>query len=471
MFQQSALHTFDKLSGSDSLWRPQPSDAAIEAFQQLDSLSRLPVDELRTIVPLCVLRAFEPGALISTEHSIAHTFFIVLQGSLTMSRKDANNNPLILSLLGRGDIFGEGGLFGSRFRRITARTETRVILLQIAYDEFMPLMPSVPRLTAQLRRAYRARLLQTTLARVPLFVDLTAIERMALTAELDEWTVERNGVIEGPGQMSHPLGQALHIIAEGQAVVVRERQRIAVLGPGDFFGEMELLQLQNTPADIIALTPVRILSLPAETFKQLLAEHPAIGAGMRQLARERLSTGELQLRVHAMETAIDAGVVRGPKVLARIPALCPPGCNLCEQACGKRHGAPRIQLNGTAFGAYDAPTGCRHCSWSPECVEACPEDALQFGDDGFLVVNDRCTGCQACAVACPYDAITMIPLYPPVTGPADWLLRRVRRPAPLRLDANKCDGCHGYSDQACLSICPTGSLRWVTEEELIASAF
>jgi Fe-S-cluster-containing hydrogenase component 2 len=273
-------------------------------------------------------------------------------------------------------------------------------------------------------------------------------------------------VIEGPGQEDHPLGHSLHIMAEGQAVVVRDGRRIGVLSAGDFFGEMELLDLGVSQADIFALTPVRVLSLPAATFTQLLEEHPNIAAGMRELASERLETGGSGDRAHAFEAAIDAGVVRGRKVLARIPALCPPGCHLCEQACGERHGAPRIQLNGATFGGFDVPDGCRHCSWHPECVEACPEDAIQFGDDGFLAVNDRCTGCSACAEACPYDAITMIPLYPPVSGPLDWMLRRVRRPEPLRMHANKCDGCHGYSDHACISICPTGSLRWVDEAEL-----
>jgi Fe-S-cluster-containing hydrogenase component 2 len=61
----------------------------------------------------------------------------------------------------------------------------------------------------------------------------------------------------------------------------------------------------------------------------------------------------------------------------------------------------------------------------------------------------------------------MIPLYPPVSGALDWMIRRVQRPQLLRMDANKCDGCHGYSDQACISICPTGSLRWVYPEELV----
>ncbi|CAA9246656.1 MAG: transcriptional regulator, Crp/Fnr family [uncultured Chloroflexia bacterium] len=444
-------------------WRPDAVTASVQALQQLDNLSRLPYEELRLIAPLCVLRAFEPGEVIVAERSIARVLFVLTHGSVTVSRDDTGGNKVLLSLLGRGDVFGEGGLFGSRFRRITARAETRVYLLQIAYDELNRLLPSLPRFAAQLRLAYRERLLQTTLASVPLFAGLTAIERMGLATDLDDRHIERGATIMHSGTDA----EALHIIADGQAVVVRDGRRMAVLNPGDFFGEMELLGLAVPEADVVALTPVHILSLPQMTFTQLLQEHPPLGVGMRDIARARLQAGMSAVQIVATEAAIDAGVVRGPKVLARVPSLCPPGCNLCERGCAERFGATRIHLNGTGFGSFDVPVGCRHCSSSPECVEACPEDAIRFGEDGFLHVTDRCTGCTACADACPYHAIDMIPLYPTARDPLNWVLHRVKRPPPLRLHANKCDGCHGYSDQACISICPTGSLRWVSVDELL----
>jgi Fe-S-cluster-containing hydrogenase component 2/CRP-like cAMP-binding protein len=386
---------------------------------------------------------------------------------VSLSQADPAGHEVLLALLGRGDIFGEGGLFGLRYRRVSGRAETRVILLQIVNSELLPLLATLPVFTDQLHHAYRDRLLQTTLARVPLFAGLTAIERMALTAELEERQIGRGEQVQiiRPGTAGGPT---LSIIAEGQAVVARDGRQIAVLNPGDFFGEMELLQFDTPMADITALTPLHILSLSAPIFMQLLREHPTIAAGMRELAHKRLSEGHTEDHISMTEAAIESGVVRGRKVLARIPALCPPGCNLCEQACAGRHGATRIRLNGTSIGSYDIPNGCRHCTWSPECSDACPENAIQIGDNGLLFVNDKCTGCAACVEACPYDAISMIPLYPPVSGSLDWMLRRVRRPKALRLDANKCDGCHGYSDQACISICPTGSLRWVNDEMLYA---
>jgi Fe-S-cluster-containing dehydrogenase component len=49
---------------------------------------------------------------------------------------------------------------------------------------------------------------------------------------------------------------------------------------------------------------------------------------------------------------------------------------------------------------------CRHCE-APPCAEACPEEAIAKRDDGIVILDElRCTGCQMCMDACPYDAIT-----------------------------------------------------------------
>ena len=55
-----------------------------------------------------------------------------------------------------------------------------------------------------------------------------------------------------------------------------------------------------------------------------------------------------------------------------------------------------------ALGRWPAPIPCMQCE-RPECVKACPVGACYRSEDGIVVqVWDRCIGCRACMIACPY---------------------------------------------------------------------
>ncbi|MDP2991328.1 MAG: 4Fe-4S binding protein, partial [Kiritimatiellota bacterium] len=48
------------------------------------------------------------------------------------------------------------------------------------------------------------------------------------------------------------------------------------------------------------------------------------------------------------------------------------------------------------------------CARCGTCIEACPRDALSFGEDGFIVVDCAlCDGCGICIKACPNGALEL----------------------------------------------------------------
>jgi Fe-S-cluster-containing dehydrogenase component len=90
------------------------------------------------------------------------------------------------------------------------------------------------------------------------------------------------------------------------------------------------------------------------------------------------------------------------------------GCRTCEVACAQEYDFKAKFLFTTEEGP--APGGlpedylfhvnvCLHCD-APPCIAACPEEAITKRQDGIVILDrERCSGCQSCLEACPYDAI------------------------------------------------------------------
>lgn len=434
----------------------------IAALQQLDSMQHLPVAELEVLAKHAVVRMFEPYTMIVAEQSVARHIFLVIAGNVEQSMHDGEGGDITLALLGRGDLFGEGGLFGLRYRRTSVRATSRSSVLQFHNATLVDNAALLPQFYKTLRVHFRERLLQTTLARVPLLASLAPFERLSMAQQLDDRRVDRGVDILQAGGMS----EGLYILAEGQATVVHDGHTLAVLAPGDIFGEMSLLDNAPHEATIIALTPVQLLVLPRRTYEYLLHQRPDVAAGLQQLAHARKQTDRTAEHIATTERLVETGIVRGSMALVRQQDLCDPDCDRCKDACGERFGQPRLDFSGTMFGPLEAADTCRHCQWSAECVESCPEDAFRLDQDGHLVITDRCTGCGACVDACPYDAIDMLPIRELSYNPFAWLMHRIGKQQPAQMHANKCDACSGYEDHACVSACPTGALQWIPVEAL-----
>jgi len=66
------------------------------------------------------------------------------------------------------------------------------------------------------------------------------------------------------------------------------------LGPGDFFGEMSLLDGQPRSATVVAETPLRLLVIHSRNFHYLLAEVPELTG--RSWRRSRVASGRRRSR-------------------------------------------------------------------------------------------------------------------------------------------------------------------------------
>ena len=76
-------------------------------------------------------------------------------------------------------------------------------------------------------------------------------------------------------------------IEEGSAEVRRGDQLLAELGPGDFFGEMGLIDSERRNATVIAKTPLRLITLDRWDMKRLEKAIPSAAERIREVVEKR----------------------------------------------------------------------------------------------------------------------------------------------------------------------------------------
>jgi CRP/FNR family transcriptional regulator, cyclic AMP receptor protein len=81
----------------------------------------------------------------------------------------------------------------------------------------------------------------------------------------------------------------LYIVVSGSVQVLGvDGSELAVLGPGDFFGELSLLAGTPHRRDVVALEDAELMIVPKEAFDGLLAENAELAESIRRLADERI---------------------------------------------------------------------------------------------------------------------------------------------------------------------------------------
>ena len=108
------------------------------------------------------------------------------------------------------------------------------------------------------------------LARVPLFSDCSMSELEQLARRTTDITIEAGQAVLLEGR----AGFEFFVIVAGKASVTRRGKRIAELRPGDFFGELALLDNAPRDATVTALTPMEVIVLTRAEFNAALAEAP-----------------------------------------------------------------------------------------------------------------------------------------------------------------------------------------------------
>jgi CRP/FNR family transcriptional regulator, cyclic AMP receptor protein len=126
------------------------------------------------------------------------------------------------------------------------------------------------------------------LRHVPLLSGLADKERQRLAKELHARTFKAGQPIVTEGA----TGTGFFVIADGTATVTIHGQERARLGPGDYFGEMALIDDAPRSATITAESDVEAYGMTPWEFKPFVLGHPEVAWQMLQSLTARLRSAQ-----------------------------------------------------------------------------------------------------------------------------------------------------------------------------------
>jgi CRP/FNR family transcriptional regulator, cyclic AMP receptor protein len=123
------------------------------------------------------------------------------------------------------------------------------------------------------------------LERVPLFAGLSQRDREQVARRTDTVDIPAGRHLLDEGRLPHEF----FVILDGEVEVTHEGKLLATLGPGDFFGEIALVEHGRRTASVVSSAPSTLAVMSSQGFEAVRRELPRVAERIEAAIRERLA--------------------------------------------------------------------------------------------------------------------------------------------------------------------------------------
>lgn len=281
----------------------------LDSLRAIDFLHGIDDARLALLANVFRYKTVEAGSAVFEEGDRGREFFIIAEGSVTVSAKSAGmsatskrasitvpttdgasssaasssspssaasaatHEELEFATLTAGQFFGEVALLSSLPRTATVRAVTRCLLLVLSKDAFTNFSQLVPGLAARFNRVASIRLAdQVSKYDAPFLRSIPASRLGAFTDICEMRTVPRDTVVFTEGDIPQPHCAAFYIVVSGRLVATKVGQGIVgELATHSCFGEVALVTDSPRTATVIAETHCVLLSITKEGFRDFFS--------------------------------------------------------------------------------------------------------------------------------------------------------------------------------------------------------
>ncbi|PIW47992.1 MAG: cyclic nucleotide-binding domain-containing protein [Zetaproteobacteria bacterium CG12_big_fil_rev_8_21_14_0_65_54_13] len=202
--------------------------------------------------------------------------YLVHEGELAEFTSGEKNRPVLLNLIGAGDLVGENAVLqpGRYTAEIVANKDS--VLIKLPSKKMAAALLKEPVLKNALQHKMDARNMVTWISLCPLLQDvpLDLRKHMASESSLRQY---------GAGIMIHKAGERLNhvdLIVRGTAGYLLENngliKRLKSLTPGSLVGATSAIHDNGCPADMVSDQSVDILHIPYGSFRSVTEAYPPL---------------------------------------------------------------------------------------------------------------------------------------------------------------------------------------------------
>ena len=134
----------------------------------------------------------------------------------------------------------------------------------------------------------RDRAREAVIANVDLFRDLSRAQLKRLAGAAIEVSHPPGKAVATEGRS----GLAFHLIIEGSATVSKDGRELRTLGPGDYFGEISMIDGRPRSATVTAQEPLKAMAIPHQDFEAVIDEDPEFARRLLKTLCARLREAE-----------------------------------------------------------------------------------------------------------------------------------------------------------------------------------
>ena len=122
------------------------------------------------------------------------------------------------------------------------------------------------------------------LGATPLFQGIEPDHLARIADRAVEIETAEDGVIVRQGE----IGTGFYVIVAGSVRVVRDGETFARLGPGEFFGELSVIDQQPRNAQVVAETPTTCIALASWDLETVITHEPRVAFALLRTMAARL---------------------------------------------------------------------------------------------------------------------------------------------------------------------------------------